>query len=119
MTGEYEKITEEKIDGVIIIRPEYTAATADNAAAFKQMIITKVDNGENKIVVDLSDIGYMDSSFLGSLVLSLKKSVAGGGSLKLIMRDEESAVRTMFENTRMFKVFQHYPDLDSALNSFK
>lgn len=119
MINQNENITEEKIDDVLVVKTSYTSVTTVNAAPFKQFLITKIDNGEDKIVVDLSDIGYMDSSFLGSLVLSLKKSVASGGILKLIISKDENPLRTMFENTQMFKVFEAYQDLDSALNSFK
>lgn len=119
MIKAHENMTVEKIDDVLVVSTSFTSATAENAATFKQFLITRIDQGNNLIVVDLSDVGYMDSSFLGSLVLSLKKASASGGKLKLIISEDKNPLRTMFENTQMFKVFETFPDLDSALNSFK
>lgn len=111
-------LTEEKIDDVLLVTINISSATLDNAQKFKDFLLRRIEKGENRILIDCSQIIYMDSTFLGSLVFALKKLAAGGGNLKLIISNISSPVWTMFETTRMSKVFEMFQDKDSAIESF-
>lgn len=69
------------------------------------------------IVVDLKDVGYMDSSGVATLVEGLQQVGRYGGKFKLMHL--ASAVREVFELSRLDKVFEIYEDEQSALSSLR
>jgi anti-anti-sigma factor len=73
--------------------------------------------GWRKIIVDLSECEFIDSTFLGALVVSLKKVTGLGGDLRLV--GFQPAVHSMFELTRMYRVFESFKTKDEALKSFE
>ncbi len=70
-----------------------------------------------KIVVDLVGVSYIDSSGLATLVELLKKTKSQGGSMGLAGMSEK--VKSLFEITKLDKLFQIYPGQKEAVNSIK
>lgn len=101
---------------VTVVTVYLTRATLQYAVSFKEFILRQLNEDNKFLVVDLSMCEYLDSTFLGSLVSSLKKTVAGGGDLKLVYSNELSSL--IFEMTSMNKVFEVHKDLDEAISSF-
>lgn len=91
-------------------------ATLKEAEDFKSILSRDVDEGARHLVADLSQCEFIDSTFLGSLVITLKKVTALGGDLKLV--GFQPAVRSMFELTRMFRVFETYSTKEEAIKSY-
>jgi anti-anti-sigma factor len=103
--------------GVIIVEVvNLTRATLKEAEEFKQILLKDIELGWRKIVVDLTDVEFVDSTFLGALVVSLKRITGLGGDLKLV--GFQSAVESMFQLTRMYRVFETFPTRDEAVKSF-
>lgn len=93
-----------------------TRATLKEAEEFKQNLTLDMQSGWRKIVVDLSQCEFIDSTFLGALVVSLKKITGMGGDLKLV--GFQPAVHSMFELTRMYRVFESFKTKEEAISSF-
>lgn len=110
-------IHEEIIDNIVIEIINTDRATIKEAAELKSAIYEKIEKGYNKIIVDLSKVDFIDSTFLGVIVNALKKVTPVGGDLKLI--GFKPAVRAMFELTRLFRVFESYAELQDAIKSFQ
>jgi len=104
-------------NGVILLRINLVRATLKEAEEFKKILAQDVASGNKKIVIDLSYCEFVDSTFLGTIVISLKKVTAVGGDIKLV--GFKPAVRSMFELTRISKVFETFESTDEALSSFK
>jgi len=68
-----------------------------------------------KIVINMSKVGYVDSSGLATLVELLKRLKMKGGSLYLTHMSDK--VRSLFEITKLDKLFGIYPTDESALKS--
>jgi len=103
--------------GVIIVEVvNLTRATLKEAEEFKQILLKDIELGWRKIVVDLTDVEFVDSTFLGALVVSLKRITGLGGDLKLV--GFQSAVESMFQLTRMYRVFETFPTRDEGVKSF-
>lgn len=115
----HKDFEEEKVGDIVVITIIVPDATLKYAGNFKKFILRHIEREEKKVVVNCENISYMDSTFLGSLVFSLKKMATVGGELKLILGNVDSPVWTMFETTRMFKVFKTYPDKEKAIQSFE
>ncbi|MBN1222452.1 MAG: STAS domain-containing protein [Candidatus Aminicenantes bacterium] len=81
-------------NGVIIIKPLGKRIDARVASEFKSDLITFVKNGNEKIVLDLSDVDFIDSSGLGVLVLVMRKLGAGG---KICLCKVKESVKSIFQ----------------------
>ncbi len=109
--------SKEIIEGILIETVNLTRATLKEAEEFKQILTQEINSGWKNTIVDLSDCEFIDSTFLGALVVSLKKVTALGGDLKLI--GFQPGVHSMFELTRMYRVFESFKTRDEAIASFK
>ncbi|MEO8231928.1 MAG: STAS domain-containing protein [Ignavibacteriota bacterium] len=107
----------ENIDDVIVLTVNLRRATLVEAEEFKEVLVNEIQRGFKKIVVDLSNCEFIDSTFLGSLVVSLKKLTGLGGDLRLV--GFQPAVHSMFELTRMYRVFESFKSSEEAVQSFK
>ncbi len=111
------EIIEEIIDDIVVEIINVERATLKESGNLKNMIYEKIDKGYKNVIIDLSKVDFIDSTFLGVIVNALKKVANLGGDLKLV--GFKPAVRSMFELTRLFRVFESYPELQDAIRSFK
>ena|SRR5664279_4269561 len=107
---------QEKHSNVIVEVVSITRATMKEADEFKQILLKDIESGYRKIVVDLTECEFIDSTFLGALVVSLKRITGLGGDLKLV--GFQDAVNTMFQLTRMYRVFETFSTKEEAVKSF-
>lgn len=85
---------------------------ASIAPVFKQEILKLIEAGENKIVLDLNAVEFIDSSGLGALV-SILKALGSGGSI--VICNARVGVLGLFRLTRMDKVFSILPSREEAI----
>jgi anti-sigma B factor antagonist len=78
------------------------------AIDFRSQIDLSLNEGAKIILVDFSDVTFMDSSGLGALVLALK-SIRGAG-LKMFICSINEQVKMLFELTSMDRVFEILTD---------
>ena len=67
------RTTKDDSTGVLIVEPGTERLTAANATQFKEDVVACIDAGENMLVIDLSQTGFVDSSGIGALVGVLKR----------------------------------------------
>ena len=113
----FQEYVKEEVGDIIVEKVNLTRATLKEAEEFKQTLVKDIELGKKRIVVDLADCEYIDSTFLGALVVSLKKITALGGDLKLV--GFQPNVRSMFELTRMYRVFEAFETREEAVASFE
>ena len=70
-----------------------------------------------KLVVDLEKVPYVDSSGLATLVEILKRTKSQGGSLGLSGMSDK--VKSLFEITKLDKLFSIYPNQQEAISQVK
>ena len=69
-----------------------------------------------KIVINLSDVSYVDSSGLATLVELLKKTKIYGGKLRL--SNLSAKVKSLFEITKLEKLFEIFETVEEANTNF-
>ena len=89
---------------------------AHNSGDLKNEMLSLFEDGKNQLVIDLKDVRFIDSSGLGALVSGYKNASARNGNLKLCALQPQ--VKSMFELTRLHRVFEIYPAAEDALASF-
>jgi anti-sigma B factor antagonist len=107
------KINEQ--EDTVIITVEEERMDAHNSGNLKERMLQLFDEGKYQLVIDLTAVRFIDSSGLGALVSGFKNASARDGSLKLCCLQPQ--VRSMFELTRLHRVFEIFTTLQEALDS--
>ncbi len=89
---------------------------AHNSGELKSQMLRLFEEGKSNLIVDLADVRFVDSSGLGALVSGFKNASSRNGSLKLT--GLQMQVKSMFELTRLHRVFEIFTDPEDALASF-
>lgn len=76
----------------------------EEAAQIRKSLIGYIESGHKMFIVDLSNVDYIDSSGLGTLVAIQKKTLQNGGNV--IIKGVNGLVKDLFELTRLTKVFE-------------
>jgi anti-sigma B factor antagonist len=100
--------------GIAVVELLMKRLDASMAVPFKEEAIATVNGGERKVVLDLNQVDFVDSSGLGAMV-SILKAVGERGSLAVC--GVKPGVLTLFKLTRMDKVFAIHPDAPQAVAS--
>lgn len=103
-------------DDLQVVSVNDTRIDAAVAIAFKDAMRTQTDNDNDTVILDLSEVQFIDSSGLGAIVASMKHM---GQSRKLVLAGLTPTVDKVFRLTRMDSVFSVFPTLDGALAELK
>jgi anti-sigma B factor antagonist len=101
-------------DGIGVVAPRGRLNMVA-ARQLRETLTGLVEQGTSRIVVDLAETTFLDSSALGALVAGLKTARQAGGDLR-IARPTES-VLTVFKLTNMDKVLRPRDDVESAFHA--
>jgi len=108
---------EQKIEKDVVIEVvNLTRATYKEANEFRKILNDDIEKKFKKLVIDISQCDFMDSTFLGTLVLAKKNITRIGGDLKIV--EPESVFKTLREKTATMHIFVTYKTLDEAIKSF-
>jgi anti-sigma B factor antagonist len=113
MAVEFE-IKDRKVDDdthVIAVAGEIDLFTAPE---FKQRVSSLIDAGRSRVVVDLTETTFIDSSSLGVLIGAHRRLKLRGGAL-LVVCDSEAIAKT-FKITGLDGVFTLASSVDAALS---
>ena len=109
-------ITERRIENVIILDLEGTIKLGEDCSNLRKTLRFLVQNGEQKILLNLANVSYIDSSGLGELVAGFASSQKNGGALKLLNVTERISELMMI--TKLLTVFDVYENEAVAVKSF-
>jgi anti-sigma B factor antagonist len=109
------EIKAEQREKVTIVIPigDIDALTAKEVAAF---LDSQLREGENQLVADLSQVGYMSSAGLRALLATLKEARHQGGDFRLAA--VQDTVQQVLDMSGFSGIFQIFPTVEEALASF-
>jgi anti-sigma B factor antagonist len=105
----------EKINGYSVLFIKEERIDAHNSGELKEYILHLLEQGELNIIVQLEQVRFIDSSGLGALLSGYKNAASKSG--KLALAGCKQQVLSMFELTRLNRVFEIYADLNEAFDS--
>ncbi len=109
------QMTCEKVGGVTVVLPQVAYLDASNAQEFKTasdgMVAPKAH-----VVLDMSQVGFVDSAGLGAILSFFRKLNAEQGELKLC--SVSGPVRLLFQLVRFHRVFEIFNTRDEAIKAF-
>jgi anti-sigma B factor antagonist len=88
-----------------------------DAVSLNEKLHELIDSGKKSIVVDLSNVKFMNSSGLGMLIGALTTMRNAGGDLRIANATDK--IESLLIITKLITVFQHFRSLDEAVKSFE
>lgn len=115
ISEDFEKL---HINDIIIQVVNLSRATYKEAGVLKKNLDELINvYKQQKIIVDISKCEFIDSTFLGVLVLALKSSARIKGDIRIVKPDE--VAKALMEKAGTLNVFNLYDTLDEAIKSFE
>jgi anti-sigma B factor antagonist len=108
---------------VELLRPTDTVAVVElqgevdiySAPQFKEALLQGIDEGAQRVIVDLAKVTFIDSTALGVLVSGAKRVRPQNGTLDIVCADEN--ITRIFEITGLDRIFGIYATRDDALKA--
>jgi anti-sigma B factor antagonist len=104
------------VSGIGIVNVGGRITVGEGAMLLRTAVRDLLDTGIRKIILDLRDVGYIDSSGLGELVGTYGSVRKEGGQLKLVSPSKR--VRDLLQMTHLASLFDIQADEASAIQSF-
>ena len=112
----FEDFTREISGDVLIEKVNFSRATVKEAQEFKDRLVYDILTDNLKIIVDLSSCEYIDSTFLGALVVVLKKMAERSGEIRYVI--PQPSALYLFKITGLYGVLNLYLNKTEALENF-
>jgi anti-sigma B factor antagonist len=106
------QLVHEQIGKLLVVKPLEKRMDAFVAPDFRGQMGAFISEGQQLIVLDLSEVDFVDSSGLGAIVASLKML---GGKGDLVIAGASDKVMSLFKLTRMDRVFQIFAGKEEAV----
>ncbi|MGH9535735.1 MAG: STAS domain-containing protein [Terriglobales bacterium] len=110
------KINCRHVDGVTVVDVVGRITLGDGSTLLRDTIRGLIAAGEKRILVNLGEVSYIDSSGLGELVSAFTTVRAEGGELKLLSLTRK--VHDLLQITKLYTVFDIHDDEAQAIASY-
>jgi len=110
------KIDTRTVGDVHILDCSGKITLGEGTMAVRNQVRDVLKNGGKKIILNLADVNYIDSSGIGELVSSYTTVTNQGGKLKLLSLTKK--IQELLAITKLLTVFSVYDDEQAAINSF-
>jgi anti-sigma B factor antagonist len=105
-----------QVGDVTVVDAAGRITLGEGASVFRDTIRDLAAKGDKKILVNLTDVSYIDSSGIGEMVSSFTTVTNHGGQLKLLGLTKR--VKDLLQITKLYTVFEVFEDEPSAIRSF-
>jgi anti-sigma B factor antagonist len=110
------KTSSRKVDGVTIVDLSGRITLGEGSVVLRDTVKDLSSKGDKKILLNLGDVTYIDSSGIGELVSAFTSVRNAGGDLKLLNLTKK--VHDLLQITKLYTVFDISDDEASAIASF-
>ncbi len=110
------KLTSRQVGDVTVIDAAGRLTLGEGASAFRDYIRDLNSKGNKKLLLNLSDVSYIDSSGIGEMVSGFTTITNSGGQLKLVGLSKR--VKDLLQITKLYTVFEAFDDEAQAVRSF-
>jgi anti-sigma B factor antagonist len=90
--------------------------TSFETSGLRDTINGLLKQGRKNIILNLSDLSYLDSSGIGELARNYMTVIKGGGVMKVVGLTPK--IEEILKITQLHQIFQEFGDEDAALRSF-
>jgi anti-sigma B factor antagonist len=109
-------MTDREVGGVDVLDIEGRIVLGEESNAFREKVKGLLAAGKKKIILNLAQVGYIDSAGLGTLVATFHSARSQGATLKLT--NLGSKFKEVLQVTKLMTVFDTYDTEAAAIASF-
>jgi anti-sigma B factor antagonist len=111
------KANNRQVDGVTIVDMSGRITLGEGSVILREAVKDLLARGQKKILLNLGDVSYIDSSGIGELVSAFTSVRNQGGELKLLKLTKK--VHDLLQITKLYTVFDIKDDEAAAVKAFK
>ncbi|HEV2234912.1 MAG TPA: STAS domain-containing protein [Terriglobia bacterium] len=110
------EIVEKDLSGITILELSGRVTLGDASQQLRTTLKEVLSRGKNHLVLDLANVGYIDSAGLGTLVAGYTSARNEGATIKLANLTKK--FHEQLNITKLVTVFEVYNTVDEAVKSF-
>ena len=110
------KASTRQVDATTIVDISGRITLGEGSSTLRETVRDLVTKGQKKILLNLGDVTYIDSSGIGELVSSYTTVKNQGGQLKLL--NLQKKVHDLLQITKLYTVFEVHTDEAAGVKSF-
>ena len=111
------KTSNRQVDGITIVDCSGRITLGEGSVVLRDSVKDLLTKGQKKILLNLGDVNYIDSSGIGELVSAYTTVKNQGGELKLLNLTKK--VHDLLQITKLYTVFDVRDDETSAVKAFR
>lgn len=111
------KISTRTVEAVTVVDLEGKLMLGEDTEQFRTRIRELLDSGAKKILLNMGNVNYLDSSGVGELVRAYASASSQGGQLKLLNLTKR--IHDLLSITKLLTVFETYENEMRAMDSFR
>ena len=111
------KANTRQVDGITIVDLSGRITLGEGSVVLRDLVRDLLNKGSKRILLNLGDVTYIDSSGIGELVSAFTTARNQGGELKLLNLTKK--VNDLLQITKLYTVFDVRDDETAAVKSFK
>jgi anti-sigma B factor antagonist len=110
------KLNTRQVGDVSVIDVAGRITLGEGSSALREALRDLINKNQKKILLNLGEVNYIDSSGIGELVSGFTSVSNSGGSLKLLNLNKR--VKDLLQITKLYTVFDVHEDEAGAIRSF-
>ena len=110
------KLTTRQVGDVTVVDAVGRITLGEGASTFRDTIRDLASSGHRKILLNLGEVSYIDSSGIGEMVSGFTTVTNQGGVVKLLNLTKR--VKDLLQITKLYTVFEVFDDEAAAVRSF-
>lgn len=103
-------------EGIVVVDLVGRIEIGDTSTALSQILRTLIEEGKRRVLIDLADVTFLDSTGLGTLVAGFASFEKNGGRLKLLHLSPR--VAELINVTKLYILFEIFDNEADAVTSF-
>ena len=110
------KLNTRQVGDVSVVDVAGRITLGEGSSALRDTLRDMIGKGQKKILLNLGEVNYIDSSGIGELVSGFTTVTNSGGQLKLLNLNKR--VKDLLQITKLYTVFDVHEDEAGAVRSF-
>ena len=110
------KLSTRQVGDVTVVDAVGRITLGDGASTFRDTTRELAASGHKKLLLNLAEVSYIDSSGIGEMVSGFTTITNQGGQVKLLNLTKR--VKDLLQITKLYTVFEVFEDEATAVRSF-
>src|SRR3972149_5550205 len=111
------KATVRQVDSITVVDMSGRITLGEGCTQLRELVRDQLGKGSKRLLLNLADVTYIDSSGIGELVSGFTTVSNQGGKLKLLNLTKK--VHDLLQITKLYTVFDVHDDEAKAIGSFE